>query len=106
MEDIDKERDRRDWNLKEIDPCDKDVWRSSVRSACMQLASYQEGSPLMLLHLHINLNADDDDDELINKSAVEFSYSQYLKTTCNDTISIWDSVNAWKPDVKTISFHG
>ena len=36
--------------------------------ACMQLASYLEGSPLkwmMLLHLHVNLNAaaaDDDDD--------------------------------------------
>ena len=35
-----------------------------VRSACSQLASYLEGSPLMwivLLHLLISLNADDDD---------------------------------------------
>ena len=36
-----------------IDPCDKDVWRSSVRST-------------MLMHLHFNLNAaaTDDDDSL------------------------------------------
>ena len=27
------ERDLREWNLNEVDPCDKDVWRSSVRSA-------------------------------------------------------------------------
>ena len=33
-----KERDRREWNLNEVDPCDKDVWRSSVRSA-MRAAS-------------------------------------------------------------------
>ena len=26
------ERDRREWNLNQDDPCDKDVWRSSVRS--------------------------------------------------------------------------
>ena len=26
------ERDRREWNLNEVDPCDRDVWRSSVRS--------------------------------------------------------------------------
>ena len=30
MEDI--ERECREWNLNEVDPCDKDVWRSSVRS--------------------------------------------------------------------------
>ena len=28
-----KERDCREWNLNEVDPCDRDVWRSSVRSA-------------------------------------------------------------------------
>ena len=27
------ERDRREWNLNEVDPCDRDMWRSSVRSA-------------------------------------------------------------------------
>ena len=27
------ERDHGEWNLKEVDPCDKDVWRSSVSSA-------------------------------------------------------------------------
>ena len=32
------ERDRREWNLKEVDPCDRNVWRSSVRSA-MRAAS-------------------------------------------------------------------
>ena len=37
------ERDRREWNLDEADPCDKDVWRSSVRSDLWQLASYLEG---------------------------------------------------------------
>ena len=33
---------------------------------CVQLASYPEWSPPMLMmlpHLHINLNADDDDDD-------------------------------------------
>ena len=29
------ERDSRDWNLNEVDPCDKDVWRSNVRSAML-----------------------------------------------------------------------
>ena len=37
-----KERDRRAWNLNEADPCDKDVWRSSVRSA-MRAASQLPG---------------------------------------------------------------
>ena len=27
------ERDRCEWNLNEVDPCDRDEWRSSVRSA-------------------------------------------------------------------------
>ena len=55
------ERGHCEWNLNEVHPCDKDVWRSP----CLQLASYLKGSPLvgmMLLHLHVNLNADDDDE--------------------------------------------
>ena len=36
------ERDRREWNLNEVDPCDRDVWRSSVRSA-MHAASQIPG---------------------------------------------------------------
>ena len=38
------ERDLREWNLNEVDPCDKDVWRSSVcvRSA-MHAASQLPG---------------------------------------------------------------
>ena len=60
------ERDPRESN--EVDPCDKDVWRSSVRSAMRApIARDLEGSPqmwmMLLLLLHINLNADDDDDD-------------------------------------------
>ena len=40
MEDIG--RDCREWNLNEVDPCDKDVWRSSVRSD-MRAASQLPG---------------------------------------------------------------
>ena len=29
------ERGHREWKLKEVDPCDRDVWRSSVRSAML-----------------------------------------------------------------------
>ena len=36
------ERDRREWNLNEVDPCDKNVWGSSVRSA-MHAASQLPG---------------------------------------------------------------
>ena len=36
------ERDQCEWNLNEVDPCDRDVWRSSVRSA-MVAASQQPG---------------------------------------------------------------
>ena len=36
------ERDRCEWNLNEVDPCDRDVWRSSVRSA-MHAASQLPG---------------------------------------------------------------
>ena len=43
MEDID--RDRREWNLNEVDPCDKDVWRSSVRSAMRAASQLPGGEP-------------------------------------------------------------
>ena len=36
------ERDPREWNLNEVDPYDRDVWRSSVRSA-MHAASQLPG---------------------------------------------------------------
>ena len=46
------ERDRREWKLNEVDPCDKVAWSLPW----VQLASYLEGNPLMrmmLLHLHV-----------------------------------------------------
>ena len=55
------------WNLNEVDSCDRNVYRFSVRSA-MHAAS-MEKSPLMwmmammLLHLHVNLNDAAYDDE-------------------------------------------
>ena len=55
-------RERHEWKLNEVDPSDRDAWRSNVRSAM----SAMEGSPLMwmiLQHLHVDLNADDDGDE-------------------------------------------
>ena len=36
------ERDRLKWNLNEVDLCDKDVWKSSVRSI-MHVASQLPG---------------------------------------------------------------
>ena len=36
------ERDRREWKLNQVDPCDRDVWRSRVRSA-MRAASQLPG---------------------------------------------------------------
>ena len=36
------ERDCRLWRLNEVDPCDRDVWRSNVRSA-MHAASQLPG---------------------------------------------------------------
>ena len=35
-------RDRHEWKLKEVDPCDRDMWRSSVRSV-MHAASQLPG---------------------------------------------------------------
>ena len=46
MEDIDRERDLREWNLNEVDPCNKDVWRSSVRSA-IRAASQLPGRDML-----------------------------------------------------------
>ena len=43
MEDID--RDRRECNLNEADPCDKDVWRSSVRSVMRAVSQLPGGEP-------------------------------------------------------------
>ena len=40
------ERDHRECKLNEVDPCDRDVWRTRDLP-CMQLASYLEGSSLM-----------------------------------------------------------
>ena len=39
------ERDRREWKINKVDPCDRYVWRSSM--SLVQLASYLEGSPLV-----------------------------------------------------------
>ena len=40
------ERDLHEWNLNEADTCDKDVWRSSVRSA-MRTASQLPGRDML-----------------------------------------------------------
>ena len=39
------ERDHCEWNLNEVDPCDKDVWRSSVRSAMPAANQLPGGEP-------------------------------------------------------------
>ena len=39
------ERDHCEWNLSEVDPCDKDVWRSSVRSAMPAASQLPGGEP-------------------------------------------------------------
>ena len=41
----DTERDRREWNLNQVDPCDRDVWQSSVRPA-MRTGSQLPGNDL------------------------------------------------------------
>ena len=46
-----------------VDPQEKSTWRSGVRSAMMQLASYLEGGPLMWMmpmHLHVSQKSDYD----------------------------------------------
>ena len=55
-----------EWKPNDVDPCDRDVWRSSVRSVMRAASQLLRRSPLMwmtLLHLHVNLNAYDDDDK-------------------------------------------
>ena len=39
------ERDHREWKLNEVDPCDKDVWKSSVRSAMRAASQLPGGEP-------------------------------------------------------------
>ena len=39
------ERDRREWKLNEVDPSDRDVWRSNVRSAMRAASQLPGGEP-------------------------------------------------------------
>ena len=39
------ETDHHEWNLNEVDPCHKDVWRSSVRSAMRAVSQLPGGEP-------------------------------------------------------------
>ena len=39
------ERDRREWKLNEVDPCDRDVYRSNVRSAMRAASQLPGGEP-------------------------------------------------------------
>ena len=39
------ERYHCEWNLNEVDPCDSDVWRSSVRSAMRAASQLPGGEP-------------------------------------------------------------
>ena len=42
------ERDRHEWNLNEVDPSNKDVWRSSVRSAMCAASQLPGGEPTVV----------------------------------------------------------
>ena len=53
----------REWKLSAMDPHDRHTWRSGVRSAMREAASYLEGGPLMPLYLHVNKKSDSDDDD-------------------------------------------
>ena len=69
-------RDRREWKLNEVDPSDRDVWRSNVRSAmraAVQLPGWEPLMWVMLLYLHVVLNVDADygDDSRAANSAVD-----------------------------------
>ena len=59
------ERDCREWKLSDIDPHDRDTWRSGARSA-MRAASQLPGrGPLLWilpLYLHVDQKSDDDDE--------------------------------------------
>ena len=39
------ERDRREWKLNKVDPSDRDVWRSNVRSAMCAASQLPGGKP-------------------------------------------------------------
>ena len=39
------DRDLREWKLNEVDPCDNDVWRSSMRSAMRAASQIPLGEP-------------------------------------------------------------
>ena len=39
------ETDHHEWNFNKVDPCDKDVWRSSVRSAMHAASQLLGGEP-------------------------------------------------------------
>ena len=57
------ERDHREWKVNEVDPCDRGVWRFSVRStmcAVSQLPGREPTDVDKLLHLQVNQNADDE----------------------------------------------
>ena len=52
------ERDHCGWKLNEVDPCNRDVWRSSLRFAMHAASQLPGGEPtelmwMMLLHLHV-----------------------------------------------------
>ena len=60
------ERDCREWKLSAFDPHDRDTWKSGMRSAMREQASYLEGSPLLRilpLYQNVNQKSDDDDDD-------------------------------------------
>ena len=52
-------RDHRKWKLNAVDPCDRDMWRSSVTSD-MRAASQLPGGEPTDVDCTLNLNADDD----------------------------------------------
>ena len=39
------EKDRREWKLNEVDPSDRRVWRSNVRSAMREASQLPGGKP-------------------------------------------------------------
>ena len=56
------ERDCREWKLYAIDPHDRDIWRSGVRSAMRDL---EGGPPMWILPLYLHVNKKSDDDDLM-----------------------------------------
>ena len=61
------ERDCREWKLSAIDPHDRDIWRSGVRSAMRAACQLPGRGPLLWilsLYLHDNQKSDDDDDDV------------------------------------------